>query len=353
MVAERSFVIDATFLLKDAENAFLGSAPIVDGCGRNTSVVYGAVRDMLRFRRTLGIARGIVIVGADADEVSSVLNVETFRDLLLGIGTNVLHEPSVRVGALCRSILLDRKATWIVTRNKSLMQLVNARCGVILASEGAAPEVITEDALASRHRIRPEQVPSFLALTDAGPTESLTTKQAVRLLEVYGSLNAALDSSGGDAISPKTRRHLSANKAMLLARLQDLTVIDHIGARWTVPLGPIVRNDHESRRAFNDYGFPSLGRLLESPRKVELVSTARDSNHAYIAVVDKAGLRELKKAGASAEVCAVDTEATDKDPRKASLLGVALAMSDRQAFYVPVTETDLRDVSKASIGDLE
>jgi len=70
MVAERSFIIDATFLLDDAEKAFFGSAPLVDVGDRNTSVAYGAVRDMLRLRRTLGIARGSVVVGADADEVS-------------------------------------------------------------------------------------------------------------------------------------------------------------------------------------------------------------------------------------------------------------------------------------------
>jgi hypothetical protein len=225
MVAQRSFVIDATFLLDDAEKAFFGSAPLVGGHGRTTSVAYGAVRDMFRLRRTLGIIRGLVIVGADTHEVSSAPNLEIFMECLLGIGTNVLHEPSVRVGAICRSMLLDRKATWIVTRNKSLMQLVNARCGVILASEGESPEVITEDALAARHYIRPEQVPSFLALTDAGPRESLTTKQAARLLEVHGSLNAALDATSADAVSPRTRGYLSANKVMLLARLRDLTVI--------------------------------------------------------------------------------------------------------------------------------
>ena len=349
MVADRAFVIDATFLLDDAEKSFFGSAPLVDGCGRNTSVVYGAVRDMLRLRRTLGIDRGIVIVGADAGEVSSSLNVDIFRDFLLGIGTNVLLQPTVRVGALCRSILLDRKATWIVTRNKSLMQLINTSCGVIMVPEGADPEVITEDALTSRYRIRPEQVPSFLVLTGAGSAESFTAKQAVRLLEVYGTLNAALESSGADALSPKTRRYLSANKATLLARLQELTVIDHVGERRAASMGPIARNDEESRRSCKDYGFPSLGRLLESPPKVELVGTVRDSNPAYVAVVDGAGLRELEKAVASADICAVDTESTDKDPRKATLLGVAFAISDGQAFYVPVTETDLRDVPTTSV----
>jgi DNA polymerase I len=353
MVDQRSFVIDATFLLDDAEKAFFGSAPLIDGGGRNTSVSYGAVRDMFRLRRTLGIIRGFVIVGADAHEVSSVPNLKIFMECLLGIGTNVLHEPSVRVGAICRSMVLDHKATWIVTRNKSLMQLVNARCGVILAFEGAPPEVITEDTLATRHHIRPDQVPSFLALTDAGLSESLTAKQAARLLEVCGSLNAALGTTSADAVPPKTRRYLSANKAILLARLRDLTVIDHIGARWVVPVSPIVRSDQECRRVFKNYGFPSIARLLESPRKVTLLRTVQDTTkRAYVAVVDRAGLSEFKKAIASAEVCAVDTESTDKDPRKASLLGVAIAITEGQAFYLPATETNLRDVSTASIIDV-
>lgn len=349
MVVERAFVIDATFLLDDAEKSFFGSAPLVDGCGRNTSVVYGAVRAMLRLRRALGIDRGIVIVGADAGAVSSSQNVDMLRDCLVSIGANVLHQPTVRVGALCRSILLDRKATWIVTRNKSLLQLVSISCGVIMVPEGADPEVITDDVLASRYRIRPEQVPSFLALTGTGCAEAFPAKQAVRMLEVCGTLNAALESTDADALSPRTRRYLAENKAMLLARLQELTLIDHVGELRAVFMGSIARNDEESRRSCMAYGFPSLERLLESPPKVELVGPGRVSNCAYVAVVDRAGLRELEKVVASAVVCAVDTESTDKDPRKANLLGVAFAISEEQAFYVPVTETDLCDVSTTSV----
>lgn len=349
MVAERAFVIDATFLLDDAEKSFFGSAPLVDGCGRNTSVVYGAVRNMLRLRRTLGMDHGIVIMGADAGAVSPSQNVDMLRDCLVSIGTNVLHQPAVRVGALCRSILLDGKPTWIVTRNKSLLQLVNLSCGVILAPEGADPEVITGDVLASGYRIRAEQVPSFLTLTDTGSTESFTTKQAVRLLEVCGTLNAAIERADADALSPKTKRYLAENKALLLARLQELTIIDHGGELRAVSMGSIVRNDDESRRSCMAYGFPSLARLLESTPTVKLAGPERVSGCAYVAVVDDAGLRELEKVVASAVVCAVDTESTDKDPRKASLLGVAFAVGEGRAFYVPVTEADLCDVSTTSV----
>src|SRR5262249_37719119 len=136
MVAQDVFIIDASSLLDDAERAFLGSAPLVDGGGRNTSVVYGAVRALLHLRQTLGMARGTVVVGAEANEVSSALNIQIFRDFMEAIGTKVLHKPTVRIGTLCRAVLLHQKPAWIITRNKSLMQLVNARCSIILVPEG-------------------------------------------------------------------------------------------------------------------------------------------------------------------------------------------------------------------------
>lgn len=349
MVAERSFVIDATFLLDDAEKAFLGSAPIVDSRGQNTSVVYGAVRELLRLRGTVGIGNGLVLIGADAREISSTTNIELFRDCLLAIGTNVLHEPRFGIGTLCRSILRNRTAWWIVSRNRSLMQLVGDRCNVILISEGEVPDVITEDTLASRHFVRPDQVPSLLTLTDATLAKPLETKQAVRLLEVCGTLDAAFEGSRAEAASPRTRRFLSANKAALLGRLQELTIATDSERPLAVHIGPLVRDDAASRNTLRNQGFPSLGRLLASPAKVELITTVGDRKNAYVAVVDRAALRELKKVVANADVCAVDTEATDKDPRKATLLGVALSIREGQAFYVPVTAPDLRDVSAAAV----
>src|SRR5216117_3110256 len=119
MVAARSFLIDAAFLLDDAEKAFLGVAAIVELQGRNNSVVYGAVRDMLRLRRTLGIVNGVIVVGAEATKVSTTSNIENLRDCLRALGTYVVHEPNTCVGTLSRSILKDLKEWWIVTRDKA------------------------------------------------------------------------------------------------------------------------------------------------------------------------------------------------------------------------------------------
>jgi DNA polymerase I-like protein with 3'-5' exonuclease and polymerase domains len=349
MVDDRLFVIDATFLLNDAEMAFLGSALLVDSQGQNNSIVYCAVRNMLQLREVLGITQGIVLIGAEAIDVSSEPNIERFRECLLSLGTYVLHDPNIHVGALCSSINRDQIERWIVTRNKSLMQLINSRCGVILTSEGAAPDVFTVDTLATRFHICSQQVPSFLALTETGLTKSLTTKQAVRLLESGRTLDAIFNSPRTDPMSPNIERYLSANKAALIARLQDLTI--NTEQPRVIPISQLVRNDDDSRRTLRYFGFPSLGRLLNFPERVELIETIRDRNHSYIAIVDQAGLRELEEVVTRAGICSVDTESTDKDPRKASLLGVAIAVREGQAYYVPVTEANLHDISAASILD--
>jgi DNA polymerase I len=51
----------------------------------------------------------------------------------------------------------------------------------------------------------------------------------------------------------------------------------------------------------------------------------------------------------AAEVCALDTEASDKDPRNAVLYGVAFSVRERQAVYVPLLQSDLDGVSREEV----
>jgi len=289
MVAACSFLIDATFLLEDAEKAFLGVAGIVDSHGRNNSVVYGAVRDMLRLRRTLGIVNGVIVVGAEATKVSTPTNIENLRDCLRSLGTYVVHEPNACVGTLCRSILKERKKRWIVTRDKALMQLADPSCGIIVTAEGTPPEVVTAEKLVTDFGIRPDQVPSFLALTEGGLGAALSRKQAARLLEVHGTLDGIFEKTAVIAASPKTQRHLLENKVALLGRLADLTIRDG-DSTDAPPICEVVRDDDRSKRSLKLYGFPSLGRLLTHPGRVDLVTEVNDRGLTYVAVVDRAGL---------------------------------------------------------------
>jgi DNA polymerase-1 len=51
----------------------------------------------------------------------------------------------------------------------------------------------------------------------------------------------------------------------------------------------------------------------------------------------------------AAEVCALDTEASDKDPRNAVLYGIAFSVKERQAVYVPLIQSDLDGVSQEEV----
>src|SRR5215471_16776584 len=44
------------------------------------------------------------------------------------------------------------------------------------------------------------------------------------------------------------------------------------------------------------------------------------------------------------DVCAIDTEADDKDPRTATLFGIAFAIAPGEAFFVPFLESDMGDL---------
>jgi hypothetical protein len=59
----------------------------------------------------------------------------------------------------------------------------------------------------------------------------------------------------------------------------------------------------------------------------------------------EAEMRELQLLVSKSEVCVVDAEASDKDPRSALLFGVAFSVKAGEAFYVPLTEADLEGTS--------
>jgi DNA polymerase-1 len=102
-----------------------------------------------------------------------------------------------------------------------------------------------------------------------------------------------------------------------------------------------------------EYGFWSLVRLLPFPER-ELVSgmnsaEANPPGPDYRAARTWAELDELHKMVDAAEVCALDTEASDKDPRNAVLYGVAFSVRERQAVYVPLVQPDLDGVSQEEV----
>jgi DNA polymerase I-like protein with 3'-5' exonuclease and polymerase domains len=96
--------------------------------------------------------------------------------------------------------------------------------------------------------------------------------------------------------------------------------------------------------------FYSLVRLLPTPKPVHVRSVALDDQRStYQPVVDGPALQRLVAAVHATATCAIDTEATDKDPRRAELLGVSFCFKQGEGFYVPLTSEDLRGLDSAQV----
>ena len=87
-----------------------------------------------------------------------------------------------------------------------------------------------------------------------------------------------------------------------------------------------ILDDKRAATMLHAHRCHSLVRLLPLPDDVRPLASVkvRETND-YRTVQGREDLQDLEAAVFGSDVCAVDTESDDKDPRKASLLGVAFS----------------------------
>ena len=346
-MAESLFVIDSTFLLETSRNSFHGAPLLQDSSGRDSTLLFGFARELLRLRKQLGIRKALVVIGDDGPCPPDSL-VSDAIDFLKQLRVPVLHAKGIRVGDVCAA-LVDR-CTWIVTGNKAMPQLTSDRCGVILPKKGNEPYVVTVASMRDRLGVSPSQVASLFALTEKnGRDSALTQRQAVRFLQLHGTLETILKKAATGYLG-QVGRKLVARSDALRERGRELQFT-------AASLGDVkgnaetnfIEETEAAASVLKEYGFWSLVRLLPFPERELVRAEENPPQSDYRAARTLAKLDELYKMLSAAQVCALDTEASDKDPRNAVLFGVAFSVSQRQAVYVPLIQSDLDGVSQEEV----
>ncbi len=347
-MADSLFVIDSTFLLETSHNAFYGAPLLHDSSGRDTTMLFGVARDLLRFRKQLGMRQALIVIGDIGSCVPGQLVSDTI-DLLKRLQAPVLYAKGVRVGDLCAA--LAEHCAWIITGNKAMLQLINDRCGVILPKKGGELDVVTMTSIKDQLGVSPSQVPSLLALIEKNGRDSvLTQRQAVRVLEVHGTLETVLTKAAAGDLG-QVGRKLAMRGDSLRERCREL----HFrSASLGDPKGRygetnFIEDVESAASALKEYGFWSLIRLLPLPEQELVRAEENPTRPDYRAARTPAELDELHKLVKAAEVCALDTEASDRDPRNAVLYGIAFSVIERQAVYVPLIQSDLDRVSQEEV----
>ena len=347
------FVVDTTFILKNTAEAFHGARLLVDG-DKDHTFTYGFIRDLLRTRHRLGIVNGILVVGREGYSTASDSDVEAAVTFAKDMGLLVFHCPDKSVLDICYS--LAGIATHIVTMEMKIVQLSSERLMVVRPKSADEYECLTPEAVSLKFGVPPDFIPTYNALHGGikGRQKDglLTKRQTIRLIELYGDIDnvyANLETISSSAI----RKKLSSKRDMIIGIYSEST-INHKSADvkdFKVNVADSFWN-FDSKRIedlLHAHRFHSLVRLLPLPDVKVPTAVEVIEPHKYTSVRDKKDLCRLEAMLRDFDVCALDTESDDKDPRRATLLGVAFSVKKNEAIFVPLLERDLKGISSSDV----
>lgn len=186
---ENHFLIDAAFIVERTHKTFFG-ASLLTTAGRDHTFTFGCVRDFLRLRHNIGITSGVLILGKETYSASSHDNVLDLIVVLKELKIPYVHDPlNLGLHVIGR---MRRGYSHVVTADKRFLQFCADDLIVVLPRGNKQIEWDwrSSEAVTTMMGIAPKDVPTYLTLTDHSSAASLTSKQAIRLVELYGDIDS-------------------------------------------------------------------------------------------------------------------------------------------------------------------
>ena len=328
--------------------------------GEPVGAVYGFVRDMLQLLETRRpdallcafdlpgpTFRHDLYEGYKANRSSMPEELQSqipkIREVLEALGIPVLACVGFEADDVLATVarLCDEQAAhcWVVTGDKDCRQLITEHVSIFNIRKNA---VYGAASLDTDWGIRPDQVVDFQSLVgdkvDNVPGVPLIgPKIAQELLSKYDTLEAVLDHA--NEVSGKKRKENLLefrDQALLSRKLVRLDTQVPLTPDWNAArVGGI--NHERLSELFQDFGFRSLGqRAAELDGHVGSTQTKTNRAANYHLVDSVESLDKLVATLAEQTLLSVDTETTNLSPRRAEIVGYALAYQPHEGFYVPV-----------------
>jgi DNA polymerase I len=349
------FLIDARFLLRNTTETFWG-APLIVVDGKDNTFCFGFLRDLLRLRKSLHISAGAVVFGGDALSFATERDIRSVVDMCRELGVSVIYEPKSPVLAVVATYG-DRFSN-IVTDDRRILRFCTERRAVHLGKDLGSIERVTPDGVQRSLGVPVQHVPTYLALTDgrkhgqASSNDSqpaVTTREARRLVELHGSLPGIYQHLS-NMKSLSLRKKLADNQKIFDQRYRDNTASPAEAPPTELQGSLEWKLDGKERESLlRERGFYSLIRMLPlTDPPVQTLGPSNDrigSSKSYQAVLNCREFNDMLERVALSKVCAIDTEADDKDPRTATLFGISFALARGNAFFVPFCERDMGDLT--------
>src|SRR4030042_5222792 len=220
MVTDRGiFLIDSSSLFEETHKRFLGAPLIVEG-GKDNTFLYGFLKYLLTLRFKLGISPEIVLISRECWAGASDQEVKEAAQLIAEIGIQVINEKKSSIVDICHKYAPTARA--IYSDNEALLQFARKDLCIVRSNDTNGYDYLFSDTVLQKYGVAPDRIPTFLALT-SGPKDSVITRnQAVRLIEVFGSLEEIFEVRPSFP-NPGLRAKLTENEGIIFARYQILT----------------------------------------------------------------------------------------------------------------------------------
>ena len=237
----------------------------------------------------------------------------------------------------------------IATGDTDTLQLVSEHVRVMLTTGFGDTKLYDVAAVGTRYEgLKPDQQRDVKALT--GDTSDnipgvpgVGVKTAVKLVQEFGSIEAMLDRL--DEIKPPRIQGLVREHAVVVRSSKELvTIVRDAPAEFSMDaarFGSFKREDVVD--IFRELEFSSLvGRIPQVEGQEEEVApqVATESSDTGVTIVDSQDkLEAMMAALTAAPIVVFEAEASSQRPMEAALVGLALAVKEGNAFYVPLGHT--------------
>ncbi|MGI8475061.1 MAG: DNA polymerase I [Thermomicrobiales bacterium] len=259
------------------------------------------------------------------------------------------YEADDVIGSMARSCAADENLhVLIVTGDSDLLQLVDEHVDVVLPGRPRFQDLRLFDrpAVVERYGFEPELIPDFKALVGESSDNivgvpGIGEKTATALIVKFGDIEEIL-AHVEDVTPPRARNALIANVDQLRESRRLTTIVQDLAIACDLDRSAVDNFDRERIVAlFRDLEFRSLVARLPSRSAPEAAAVPVERPQSKRTIVrDAARLVAMADRVRAVGAYAVDVESTSTDPMLADLVGIAIAVSPEESWYVPFAHVD-------------
>lgn len=256
------------------------------------------------------------------------------KQVTAGFNIPIIEKPGFEaddlIGTIARLAAENGFNVVMVTGDKDFVQLISDQISIWDPMKDKATDL---SGVHAEFQLEPHQIIDVMGLSgdsaDNVPgVPGIGPKTAVTLIRDFGSMEALYDKI--DSIKQKKRKEtLATNKDQAILSRRLVTIDTQ---------APVTFDAEEFRAREPDRTvLAELFQELEFRQLQQQFKAQSDlSKKEYHAILTEAQLEDLIKTLRSVPRFSIDTETTATDPMRAVLVGISLAVTPHEAFYIPV-----------------